>query len=102
MIRRPPRSTLFPYTTLFRSQRDVPVVGRRDRVADDVTDLAEARRRRGLGDREGRRLNSRRGDVAKALFCSTRSVIDAGLVVEAAGVQVGLDDRVTRRAADGT
>src|SRR2546425_4863965 len=28
MIRRPPRSTLFPYTTLFRSQRDEPRLGR--------------------------------------------------------------------------
>ena len=26
MIRRPPRSTLFPYTTLFRSQRDYPLI----------------------------------------------------------------------------
>src|SRR2546422_6129711 len=37
MIRRPPRSTLFPYTTLFRSiarqQRDVPVLGFEHRVA---------------------------------------------------------------------
>src|SRR3712207_7966428 len=35
MIRRPPRSTLFPYTTLFRSTRGVPVVGAR--VADHLT-----------------------------------------------------------------
>src|SRR3712207_7559476 len=37
MIRRPPRSTLFPYTTLFRSQQLVAVV-----VAERVVDLAEA------------------------------------------------------------
>src|SRR2546425_3724828 len=33
MIRRPPRSTLFPYTTLFRSQRALKVLRRRPRVA---------------------------------------------------------------------
>src|SRR3712207_8950315 len=32
MIRRPPRSTLFPYTTLFRSRRREPVRARRDRA----------------------------------------------------------------------
>src|SRR3712207_8421203 len=35
MIRRPPRSTLFPYTTLFRSEL-VAAAGRRQRVQDDV------------------------------------------------------------------
>src|SRR3712207_9045330 len=40
MIRRPPRSTLFPYTTLFRSAgRDVAVVHVRELVGDDVADL---------------------------------------------------------------
>src|SRR5256885_12884885 len=34
MIRRPPRSTLFPYTTLFRSERVVPAVADPDRDAD--------------------------------------------------------------------
>src|SRR5260221_6957145 len=32
MIRRPPRSTLFPYTTLFRSRRDLAAHGNRDRA----------------------------------------------------------------------
>src|SRR3712207_8620635 len=36
MIRRPPRSTLFPYTTLFRSR--LPVVQRGVRPADDIAD----------------------------------------------------------------
>src|SRR2546430_4161499 len=35
MIRRPPRSTLFPYTTLFRSPRGVPAVGRQARAVRD-------------------------------------------------------------------
>src|SRR3712207_7278249 len=40
MIRRPPRSTLFPYTTLFRSIRDVPQVVERDRDAAPVAQLS--------------------------------------------------------------
>src|SRR3712207_8777928 len=46
MIRRPPRSTLFPYTTLFRS------ASRRG----DPRDGRQARRRRGGGDRHDRRV----------------------------------------------
>src|SRR5438552_10860653 len=45
MIRRPPRSTLFPYTTLFRSQRRLGVAGG-DR---DVVEEAEAHRAAGKG-----------------------------------------------------
>src|SRR5260221_6637096 len=44
MIRRPPRSTLFPYTTLFRSVRIVVVADRRfhgDRLLGDLHDLAD-------------------------------------------------------------
>src|SRR5437762_10947381 len=37
MIRRPPRSTLFPYTTLFRSSRTVAVSGRQELTATHVT-----------------------------------------------------------------
>src|SRR5437762_11717635 len=36
MIRPPPRSTLFPYTTLFRSTRDVPALGRAHEAGDVV------------------------------------------------------------------
>src|SRR3712207_7646402 len=61
MIRRPPRSTLFPYTTLFRSQGDSPVLRRDERqgvalVVDElrgrqVPGAAELRRRDRGGDR---------------------------------------------------
>src|SRR5262245_63796629 len=36
MIRRPPRSTLFPYTTLFRSLEEIPVLGRSPREVDGL------------------------------------------------------------------
>src|SRR3712207_8208231 len=42
MIRRPPRSTLFPYTTLFRSQHDVAGL---DVPVDDAVPVAEVQRR---------------------------------------------------------
>src|SRR2546422_4372539 len=79
MIRRPPRSTLFPYTTLFRSHRaertaqeiraaggealaQVADVGRREDV-DRV--VAETVRR----DRKSTRLNSSHGYISYAVFC---------------------------------
>src|SRR2546422_4056052 len=78
MIRRPPRSTLFPYTTLFRSagrphpdrhperRRDgprpaaLPRIGRRDQDRD------RGPRRE---DRKSTRLNSSHGYISYAVFC---------------------------------
>src|SRR3712207_8730345 len=83
MIRRPPRSTLFPYTTLFRSRRpdqagraarlhgrppEVPVAAGRDRDAHDVrgdAGLADA----GQADRKSTRLNSSHANISYAVFC---------------------------------
>src|SRR5687768_18339243 len=67
MIRRPPRSTLFPYTTLFRSgsriveevRTDQPRQPQRPRNVDD-------RCRR---DRKSTRLNSSHGYISYAVFC---------------------------------
>src|SRR5438477_11582323 len=62
MIRRPPRSTLFPYTTLFRSRPGVGEhargVGARGRV-----------RQRGAEDRKSTRLNSSHMSISYAVFC---------------------------------
>src|SRR2546422_1758718 len=69
MIRRPPRSTLFPYTTLFRScrlptaaPRLIPQSRRRD-VAG--TAFRESHPR----DRKSTRLNSSHGYISYAVFC---------------------------------
>src|SRR5256885_12031493 len=51
MIRRPPRSTLFPYTTLFRSIERELAAELLERL-DEAVRLREARHRRGLGDLE--------------------------------------------------
>src|SRR2546422_6178001 len=81
MIRRPPRSTLFPYTTLFRSlagqlvQPPALVVDRRvhRRHLRDAADEAAARRLQPLarepGDRKSTRLNSSHGYISYAVFC---------------------------------
>src|SRR5271167_5082634 len=60
MIRRPPRSTLFPYTTLFRTPRDPA----------DVAAPARGRGRRlARGDRKSTRLNSSHVSISYAVFC---------------------------------
>src|SRR5690349_23078027 len=75
MIRRPPRSTLFPYTTLFRSHR----AGRLCRAAGHHT-LARGVHRAGLSaladrlgpgdqDRKSTRLNSSHVEISYAVFC---------------------------------
>src|SRR3712207_8248137 len=82
MIRRPPRSTLFPYTTLFRS---VPVAHpeqqRGDRV-DDRDAEQQGRRERPAGappgrrgDRKSTRLNSSHANISYAVFCLKKKKI---------------------------
>src|SRR5436190_11444544 len=75
MIRRPPRSTLFSYTTLFRSQLEPLLVDAGDLVLDPV--LVE--QRLGVGeepdpvlrrqDRKSTRLNSSHTVISYAVFC---------------------------------
>src|SRR2546422_6353131 len=79
MIRRPPRSTLFPYTTLFRSRprglgRRV-LASRQAALRGDHPLASEDRRRhltrpgRGRRDRKSTRLNSSHGYISYAVFC---------------------------------
>src|SRR3712207_8343193 len=93
MIRRPPRSTLFPYTTLFRSAGDRPVG-----LVDDLLDAP----RRGVAqrqdleagqghfssspatgfkarDRKSTRLNSSHANISYAVFCLKKKKIKTGL-----------------------
>src|SRR5258707_8352032 len=63
MIRRPPRSTLFPYTTLFRSEH----LG--DESTDAPIDLDDARSMEVNGDRKSTRLNSSHANISYAVFC---------------------------------
>src|SRR2546430_11397709 len=77
MIRRPPRSTLFPYTTLFRSLLEIaralagePRLLLFDEPAAGLT-LAEGERLAGIirGDRKSTRLNSSHSQISYAVFC---------------------------------
>src|SRR5947209_10203782 len=63
MIRRPPRSTLFPYTTLFRSAQRL--------IACQPTALLSALEQPtfDLGDRKSTRLNSSHANISYAVFC---------------------------------
>src|SRR5207244_13306811 len=71
MIRRPPRSTLFPYTTLFRSRRrrepGRPLREPRGRHLHDVDGVRRLRARR--RDRKSTRLNSSHQIISYAVFC---------------------------------
>src|SRR3989442_5815813 len=62
MIRRPPRSTLFPYTTLFRS---IPPVA----VFADKTGKDERKDIKNKRDRKSTRLNSSHVRISYAVFC---------------------------------
>src|SRR4051812_49907157 len=75
MIRRPPRSTLFPYTTLFRSELDVTdrhdpgrAIHRRTEVLDRDPPLAAGDHSHGE-DRKSTRLNSSHMSISYAVFC---------------------------------
>src|SRR2546427_8198815 len=86
MIRRPPRSTLFPYTTLFRSALEhlieARVIGLEAVIPRDLLDALLDRVTRGLehdvvhllhadevADRKSTRLNSSHSQISYAVFC---------------------------------
>src|SRR2546429_3184990 len=90
MIRRPPRSTLFPYTTLFRSTMDLALTESQEMLRTSARSFVEReapthtivalqretsslvpapRARRTSGDRKSTRLNSSHGYISYAVFC---------------------------------
>src|SRR3989442_10426061 len=79
MIRRPPRSTLFPYTTLFRSP-DLRLLDHQDVVDEGIAELLSEQgavfergdglgQAAGEGDRKSTRLNSSHVRISYAVFC---------------------------------
>src|SRR2546430_7653515 len=101
MIRRPPRSTLFPYTTLFRSKlacerlrvaghrsgvparRGIAFVERLDERRQHAQLQPDELRRAGeqllgavLGDRKSTRLNSSHSQISYAVFCLKKKIND--------------------------
>src|SRR2546430_11445778 len=63
MIRRPPRSTLFPYTTLFRSQHMMNDLNFPDAAEQDIRGAVQHL------DRKSTRLNSSHSQISYAVFC---------------------------------
>src|SRR2546426_8819842 len=69
MIRRPPRSTLFPYTTLFRSIASVTPSSRSSLLSRSNWRRVDSRRVASPGDRKSTRLNSSHLVISYAVFC---------------------------------
>src|SRR3712207_8025655 len=96
MIRRPPRSTLFPYTTLFRSPRLViRVNGDVQVVVQRRADPAVDRDHPAVEDRKSTRLNSSHANISYAVFClkkNKKHVQGLRVTLERVGQrQAGLD-----------
>src|SRR5690349_22109925 len=88
-IRRPPRSTLFPYTTLFRSRRlRLRGRGRGLPRGDDAPGLvqggASSPRGRPRPDRKSTRLNSSHVEISYAVFCLKKKKKESPNVLHAA------------------
>src|SRR2546422_3462624 len=91
MIRRPPRSTLFPYTTLFRSSPDTSFGGGDGWLATNINLSDEAHSvavqadgrilvggTANRGDRKSTRLNSSHGYISYAVFCLKKKTSASG------------------------
>src|SRR3712207_7709175 len=100
MIRRPPRSTLFPYTTLFRSRRRRRARGQRGvrprrrrgrpcRRPDGGGALARAGER--AQDRKSTRLNSSHANISYAVFCLKKKRNTDPIVLASARLDVLYD-----------
>src|SRR3712207_7396550 len=89
MIRRPPRSTLFPYTTLFRSLQPDPHLSRPRRrrrprhrrtthPREELIPMLEFGILQTRGDRKSTRLNSSHANISYAVFCLKKKKIHIG------------------------
>src|SRR5947207_12139341 len=94
MIRRPPRSTLFPYTTLFRSRmRNCPQLG-----PGGTTSCLKVSKGLLPRDRKSTRLNSSHTVISYAVFCLKKKNAGRGVCAVVAGRTV---DRFTRATGAG-
>src|SRR2546430_13724120 len=85
MIRRPPRSTLFPYTTLFRSREEWAQAMSRE--VDEIPSEREALRwalgclQASCRDRKSTRLNSSHSQISYAVFCLKKKKKDQDCII---------------------
>src|SRR5258708_23354941 len=101
MIRRPPRSTLFPYTTLFRSFAHAHAARIEDRVSqrahrrnDASFGDAEACIIPSMGDRKSTRLNSSHQIISYAVFCLKKKKIMTDELDDHHLLYMSIDSRV--------
>src|SRR5438874_2825317 len=80
MIRRPPRSTLFPYTTLFRSILSLTKLAAAGRLHFPIGTLTVGFR---LRDRKSTRLNSSHVEISYAVFCLKKKKKKNEVLIEA-------------------
>src|SRR2546422_5051060 len=79
MIRRPPRSTLFPYTTLFRSHEKKSLRSHWRLGGRDPGQLVQGGPNRVERDRKSTRLNSSHGYISYAVFCLKKKKSKGGV-----------------------
>src|SRR3712207_7829715 len=96
MIRRPPRSTLFPYTTLFRSERAICRIGRaaarlpggtaeegagevRAHAVSPLWAVSRSGSASRTEDRKSTRLNSSHANISYAVFCLKKNTVQSGI-----------------------
>src|SRR2546428_3627548 len=100
MIRRPPRSTLFPYTTLFRSGLRNPARCQflelpENDLPDDLAFIEVNRGKLAPGDRKSTRLNSSHDQISYAVFCLKKKKKKKHLYLTASTHPNGLSVRKT-------
>src|SRR3712207_7690154 len=100
MIRRPPRSTLFPYTTLFRSLTEASAVLLAGFEPEEESPIVFLRLRRAVRtrklpvlDRKSTRLNSSHANISYAVFCLKKNKEDRkSTVLNASHAHISYDD----------
>src|SRR5438132_10630604 len=100
MSPRPPRSTLFPYTTLFRSVSGrIEIAGQIDEVADAHNavhiHIADANI-----DRKSTRLNSSHTVISYAVFCLKKKIIDVIQEGAATSTNINANEVIANRALE--
>src|SRR5205809_5808430 len=102
MIRLPPRSTLFPYTTLFRSFRVVHAPSRSGGGQASLTGANHTEHTFDCQDRKSTRLNSSHGYISYAVFCLKKKIETRNFINDIRDFQKVLDHEVKIHAYYGT
>src|SRR2546429_4460596 len=101
MIRRPPRSTLFPYTTLFRSAGAADEDGtRQDGLQHRAPAPEDARVAADEEDRKSTRLNSSHGYISYAVFCLKKKKSQSRLAAQSMFILYLLTEQLLTSIAD--